>query len=293
MRVADANVFGALSKSINKAREQVARAQEKAGTGVRVAKPSDDPVAYAAARREHAKKALADAGLRNADLVTTQLNGADEALSMVGDGIARAKELALAGASSTLGPEQRRNIAEEVRKIREQMVTLGNTQVAGSYVFAGFRDDAPPFESNGAFVGDPAIKELSTFPGLRVSASISGNEAFGVAGDDDVFSALDALATALENDDIDGVRGSLSSLDVSERRLVSARSHLGSMLDGVETARSVADRYSFSAQVEAARLTEADQLTAVADLLKAQNALEAALATAQGMPTGGLIKQRS
>jgi hypothetical protein len=55
----------------------------------------------------------------------------------------------------------------------------------------------------------------------------------------------------------------------------------------------VADRYSFSAEVEAARLTEADQLTAVADLLKAQNALEAALATAQGMPTGGLIKQRS
>lgn len=292
MRVADASVFGALNKSINRARAQVARAQEQAGTGVRVAKPSDDPVAFASARREHAKRALADAGLRGADLATTHLNGADEALSMVGEGISRAKELALAGASSTLGPEQRRNLAEEVIKIREQMVTLGNTQVAGSYLFGGYRDEQAPFEASGQFVGDTTTKELSTYPGLRVSASISGEEAFGVAGSDDVFSALDALVDALENDDATAVRNSLTSLDVSERRLVSARSHLGSMLDGVEMARSVADRYSFSAQVEAARLTEADQMMAVTDLLKAKNSLEAALATAQGMPTGGLIKSR-
>jgi flagellar hook-associated protein 3 FlgL len=260
---------------------------------MRVAKPSDDPVAFAAARREHAKQALAEAGLRGADLATTQLSGAADTMSMVGEGITRAKELGLGGASSTVGPEERKHLAAEVRAIRQQMVTYGNAQVAGSYVFGGYRDDVAPFEASGQFVGDGTVKELSTYPGLRVSASISGEEVFGVAGNEDVFSQLDALIGALESNDVAGIRSSVAGLDTSERRVVSAQAHVGSVMDGVEMARSVADRYSFSAKLEAARLTEADQMAAVTDLLRAKNALDAALATAQAMPTGGLIKSRS
>jgi hypothetical protein len=64
-------------------------------------------------------------------------------------------------------------------------------------------------------------------------------------------------------------------------------------MDSVTTARSVADRFSSQAQTEGARLTEADELSAVNALLSAKNALDAALSTAQGMPTGGLVKARS
>lgn len=292
MRISDSYVFGSLNKHLTRVKGELAQAQERASSGLRVGKPSDDPVAYAAARREHAKKALADAGMKGTDLALTQMAGADEALSMATDGLARAKELALAGASDTLGAEQRQNLAEEVRKIREQMVVLGNTQVAGSYVFAGRRDDRPPFDNAGAFTGDTAVKEVSAFPGIAVSGSISGQDAFGVAGNADVFSSLDALITALEANDATAVRNALPDVDVSERRLLSTRSRLGSMMDGVETARSVADRYSFSAEVEAGRLREVDEIDAVGDLLKAKSALEVALATAQQIPTAGLIKQR-
>jgi len=292
MRISDSYVFGSLNKHLTRVKGELAQAQERASSGLRVGKPSDDPVAYAAARREHAKKTLAEAGMKGADLALTQMAGADEALSMATDGLARAKELALAGASDTLGAEQRQNLAEEVRKIREQMVVLGNTQVAGSYVFAGRRDDRPPFDNAGAFTGDTDVKEVSAFPGVSVSGSISGQDAFGVAGNGDVFSSLDALITALESNDATAVRNALPDVDVSERRLLSTRSRLGSMMDGVETARSVADRYSFSAEVEAGRLLEVDEVDAVGDLLKAKNAMEVALATAQQIPTAGLIKQR-
>ena len=292
MRISDSYVFGSLNKHLTRVKGELAQAQERASSGLKVGKPSDDPVAYAAARREHAKKALADAGMKGADLALTQLAGADEALRMATDGLARAKELALAGASDTLGAEQRRSLAEEVRKIREQMVVLGNTQVAGSYVFAGRRDDRPPFDNAGVFSGDTAVKEVSAFPGIAVSGSISGEDAFGVAGNADVFSSLDALIQGLEANDATAVRNALPDVDVSERRLLSTRSRLGSMMDGVETARSVADRYSFSAEVEAGRLLEVDQVDAVGDLLKAKNAMEVALATAQQIPTAGLIKQR-
>lgn len=291
MRISDSYVFNSMNKNLSRTKADLAVAQEQASSGKRVGKPSDDPVAYAAAQRERAKKALADAGMKGADLAITQLSGADEALSTATDSMARAKELALGGATDTVGPEQRKNLAEEVRKIREQLVTLGNTQVAGSYVFAGHRDDKPPYDNAGTFSGDNTVKEVTAFPGMKVSGSISGEDAFGVAGNGDVFSALDNLIAALETGSAADVRNALPDIDVGERRLLSTRSRLGSMMDGVETARSVADRYSFSAETEAGRLTEVDEVEAVGALLKAKNAMDIALQTAQQIPTGGLIKK--
>lgn len=294
MRLSDSRVFASLNKHLNGTKVEVAKAQERAATGVAVGKPSDDPVAYAAARRERSKKTLAEAGMKAADLALTHLNGADEALSIATDGVARAKELALQGASDTLGPEQRTGLAEEVRKIREQMVTLGNTEIAGSYVFAGYRDNVAPYDASGTFRGDTTTKEVSAYPGMKTSASVSGDEVFGTSGSgNDLFSALDALATALENNDTAGVRSALPGLDDGEKRILATRSRIGSIMDGVETARSVADRYAYSAEVETARLTEVDEISAVADLLKAKSAMDAALAAAQSLPTGGLVKQRS
>jgi flagellar hook-associated protein 3 FlgL len=294
MRVTDASIFGALNKRLGETKAEVALAQERAGSGLKVSKPSDDPVAFAAARRERAKKTLAEAGMKAADLAQTQLNGADEALSMASEGMARAKELALQGASDTLGPEQRKGLAEEIRKMREQMVTLGNTEVAGSYIFAGYRDATGPYDAAGAFTGDSTTKEVSAYPGMRTSASVSGDAVFGANGaSDNVFAVLDSLATALENNNVAGVRAALPGLDSGEKRILATRSRVGSIMDGVETARSVADRYAFSATVEAGRLTEVDEVSAVTDLMKAKSAMDAALAVAQQLPTGGLVKQRS
>jgi len=293
MRITDSSAYAALNKRLSAARVDVADAMERASSGVKVAKPSDDPVAYAAARRENNKRALADAGVRATELATTHLTGADEALASATDTIAHAKELALQGASASLGADQRKDLAQQVRQLRDQMISLGNTQVAGSFVFGGFKDETPPFDPLGQFVGDSNVKEVSAYPGLKASASLPGEQAFGTSAGNNVFSTLDQLATALENNDQAGARSHIDGLDNDEKRMLAARSRLGSMMNGVSTAQSVADRYSYSAKNEAARLTEADQVSAVTDLLKAKSALDAALAVAQQMPTGGLLKSRS
>lgn len=290
MRISDGSVFSALNKRMNSARADMAEAQEKAGTGLRVSKPSDDPVAYAAARRENNKRALAEAGIRNGDVATSQLNIADEALGMATEAISAAKALAVTGGSGALGAEQRAALAGQVDQIRAQLVTLGNTQVAGVYVFGGYAEDQPPFDTNGVFVGDRSTKEVTTYPGIKAAAGIHGEEAFGSAGAD-VFAALDALSAALNSNDQAAVRASLTNLDGSESRMITARARVGAMVEGVQTASAVADRYSYSAKVEASRLTEIDEVSAVTDMLKAKAALEAATATANELPTGGLVKR--
>ncbi len=286
MRVTDNAKFAAVSKNVQKAQADFLSAQQRAGSGLRVAKPSDDPVAAAQARREASRKALGQAGIASADTASDQLQGADNALNDVMDGLTTARELALQGASDTASAENRSAMAEQLSKIRDQMVSLGNTKVGDKFVFAGFRDQTAPFDLSGAFVGDGSTKEVQPVPGMRVAASISGATVFGNGSNNDVFKTLDAVISALRSNDSEAVRGQLENLTANQDRVVNARSQLGSMMDSVTLGRNVADQQQARATTQIADLTEADAVQSATQLLQAKNALEAALAVAQQIPQG-------
>src|SRR5690349_10942988 len=96
MRVTDAATFELMKRRVGVASTAVQTAQEQASSGLRVAKPSDDPIAAAAARRETSRKALADAGKTATDQATSLLQGSDEALNDVFQALSRAHDLASA-----------------------------------------------------------------------------------------------------------------------------------------------------------------------------------------------------
>jgi len=289
MRVTDSAVFDNVKRQVMNARQNVLTAQEQAGTGMRVQKPSDDPVAAAAARREKSRMALADAGVSATETATTQLEGTDSALNDVFAALTSARDLALENASSTASAENRTAAAEQVRMIREQMVALGNTNVGGRYVFAGYRDQTPAFSQTGTFVGDSSTKEVQALPGLHVKSSISGDKVFGTDSPDDMFSVLDKLSSALDANDPDAVRGLLKDLDTNQGRILAARTQVGGMIDGARVAGAVASQQSYNSKLEIGRLVEVDEITAATNLVQAQGALNAALAIAQQIPTGGLV----
>lgn len=288
MRLSDSQVFDNVRRQLTTARENAIKAQDQASSGLRVSKPSDDPVAAAAARRESSRKALADAGVSATDTATTLLEGSDAALSDVFEGLTHARELGLAAASSSSSPENRTAAAEQVRKIREQMVALGNTNVAGKYVFAGYRDQTPAFDKDGSFVGDNSVKETQALPGTRVASSISGEAVFGTNQADDMFSALDRLASALDANDTDAIRASFDDLEKNQDRVLASRSQIGAMLDSVKVVGAVAEQHSYRAELEVGRLTGIDEVTAATNLMQAKSALEAALTIAQQIPAGSL-----
>ncbi|HEX5656802.1 MAG TPA: flagellar hook-associated protein FlgL [Polyangiales bacterium] len=286
MRVSDNAKFASVTKNVQKAQSDFVSAQQKAGSGLRVAKPSDDPVAAAQARREASRKALGAAGISAADAATDQLSGADQALDDVYSGLDRARELALQGASDTMSKENRSDLAQEMRKIRDQMVSLGNSKVGDKYVFAGYRDQTAPFEQSGTFVGDGNIKEVQPVPGMRVAASISGASVFGSGAPNDTFSTLDSLIAGLESNDPEAIRGQLDHLQASQDRVVKSRSVVGSLMDSVELGRNVADQQQARATSQIASLTEVDAVQSALNLMQAKSALEAAITVAGQIPQG-------
>ena len=291
MRVSDASAYDSMRASIMRARSEATKAQDAASTGLRVQKPSDDPYAAAAARRETSRRVLAEAAVSNTDVARTLVNTTETAVSGVYEGLDSARELALEGSSSGISDENRRVLAVQVRKIRDQMVATGNTNVSGKYVFAGLRDNVPPFQPDGTFVGEESSPDVQVMPNLSLPTSVNGLAVFG-EGADSVFTTLDNLANALETGDAGTVRNSLSAIDANQERVSKELTRVGGMMENVDTVRAVADRHVTRAQTETARLIEGDPFAAATDLLRARTALETAIAVAQQIPVGGLAGGR-
>jgi flagellar hook-associated protein 3 FlgL len=291
MRVTDGAMFRHMKSSLLDARERAVNAQEAASEGLRVKRPSDDPVAFAQARLQHSRDALATAGASMAQQATDRLQSADSALDSANNVLARLRELALQGASETLSAENRADIAEEVDELRKQLVTLGNTEVAGQYVFGGNGDGAPPYNADGSFNGSATSRIVQIFPGVQTDTIITGGEAFGSGTPNDVFTGLTALATALRANNTDAIRGSLVQIDTAADRVTNARARAGSLMDSLDVAQSVASRYGYDAKTSLDRLVNLDEVSAASDLMRATTAYQAAVAAAQQIPTNGLASR--
>ena len=82
----------------------------------------------------------------NVHMGTTWLSGVESALDSVSDLILEIKTDVLQLANASAGVDQRRNAVERVDSIIDQIVSLGNTQVNGNYLFSGNRTDTLSLE---------------------------------------------------------------------------------------------------------------------------------------------------
>ena len=83
---------------------------------------------------------------RNISQAQSGLEAGESTLSDIGELLNRAKELALSQATGTASPETRKNVAGEVRQIRDQLIQLANTKQGDRYMFGGRKTDAPPYD---------------------------------------------------------------------------------------------------------------------------------------------------
>lgn len=290
MRVPD-SLFTQMSlRSLSGRRTDYLKAQQQASTGLRVEKPSDDPTAAARARRFRSQQKRADGHARAIDHATTALSAADNAMSSASSTIQRARELAIQGLNDTLSSSERQSISEEISALREHMRAVANTETAGRYIFGGLADDQPPFPAgSNVYAGDATEQEVEVSPGVRVPLGISGDQIFSVAGQSNVFDALDTIITGLQADDTTVMRDGLDRIVLAQDLIHEKWSEVGTHMTSVDIAATVVDRNSYSASDSLSREIEVDAFTAFSGLSTAQSALEAAVSLASQLPPPGLI----
>jgi flagellar hook-associated protein 3 FlgL len=278
LRVTDRMIFDQASANSARARDEALAAAGEASTGLRVQHPWDDPgSAGLIVRRLGEVERMGTIG-KVASRASDELGNADLALGSMTDLLNRGRELALQMSNDTYSPSERAAAGKEVSALMQQAVALGNTRVAGRYIFGGNKDATPPFDATGAYLGDSAVRQVEIAPGELQDASLRADTLLaGAGGGTNVFATLAALSQALSTNDLTGVRNAIGGLDQSLDQVLVGRSIAGAGVNVLETAVTTSKLASDSASASAANLTDVDIVAAASRLALAQRALDASL----------------
>jgi flagellar hook-associated protein 3 FlgL len=291
MRVSDSMMFNLSRSNVTAAREKVAEAQSQVTSGKAVGKPSDDPVAYVQSQRESSEGNRAVRYERTANIALMAFQVADSALGQVTEALQTIKEKALTAANDTINADQRADVSTEVGALRDQIRSLANSQAEGRYVFAGYMDNQAPFTEAGAYRGHSEVRQVEVANGVKLPTGLAGNRVFGTAGGHDVFAAIDALQTALESNNLDGVRASLDAIHQSQNQIIASRTELGAYMDSCDVATTVAQQVQYQTTANQSKLVDVDAFDAASAFARAQQALQIAITVAGQIPIAGLASR--
>ncbi len=156
--------------------------QERLSTGLRIVRPSDDPINASAVIRMEDLLGAQQQYLDNIENTSKIMNIADSTIGSINDLMIQAHDLALENVGSTATAQQRQAAATLVESILGQMVTVGNTEYLGSYIFAGRKNTAPPYEETAnvvKFGGDLESITVQVAPDISEEISLTADEVFG------------------------------------------------------------------------------------------------------------------
>jgi flagellar hook-associated protein 3 FlgL len=203
---------------------------------------------------------------RNIDDGLIYLDMSDTSMGTMGDLLATASEYALQAANGTYSASDRAAIGEQIDKMIDQVVDLGNTTVGGKYIYAGTDNSSPPFQRVGdkiVYSGDtseirrevlagtdyridsPGIT-TSGLPGVFGSAVDNGDGTYNVsdgsttpATGDGIFKVLFDLRNSLNNNDPTGIQAGIGELQQETDSLLGYRVQVGARTSHFDTLKSM------------------------------------------------------
>jgi len=239
MRVTEGMKYSQVLSNLANITSQHAKASQEAATGVRIGKPSDDPIAAAELARLSASSSQTKAHLSTINTVRGDAELTESTLDGAADIFTRLKEIALQASNGELSADDRKTMSVEVAGLKDSLLQLANARGTRGYLFSGSQVATAAFDPTGVFQGDDAAHVVQIGNSSPTAVSTSGAEAFVVAGGRNVFSDLQSLATALSANDLGAIRQSIDDVGASQTQLMNARARSGMVLSKLDASESV------------------------------------------------------
>lgn len=287
MRITQSTLSRLGISQLSDQRNRLARTQEQAATGLRINRPSDDPVGYRTVLFLKDASSQTSTFLRSIDLARVRLRATESALDGAEDALSRAGALAVGAASSTnQNPGSAAALKTQVAQLFDEVLSSANVRApGGGYVFSGLASDSPAFTKAGdfgpgatptvTFTGEASAVEVEIDEGVLIEVTRDGQAAF--QGADDAFAALSRLWTGIDQGDVDEIRGAITDIEAARAHLALERSILGG---SDAKADSFEDRLRLQEQNIASQvsfLEDADAFEVYSDLTAQEAALQASL----------------
>ena len=279
MRLSEQARVGNQVRFMNSASERMDKVQRQLSTNRRIERASDDPTGAALAM-QHRKNIAFEAQMRrNLENGTAFLNVTESALDGTTELLQRARELTVQGATGTLGPSEKANIAAEMDQLIQQLAQVANTNFGGAYIFSGHQTQTPAYAVTGnppsaiTWQGDNGqrIRQISAQDAVAVN--VVGNDVFG-----SMFQDLMKLRDNLNsNAPTTTINGSLSDIDKALNGVLNARADVGARVNRFDATKARSEETDTNLQELRANIEDIDVAETIIQFTAAQNALQAAL----------------
>lgn len=256
----------------------------QASTGLKINKPSDDPVGVTYALRYRAELASNEQFQTNADAAVSWLDFTDSTMQQATEVMQRLKELTVQASSSTVPQSGLDAIKLEVEQLKGQLGNIGNAQIRGKYIFNGQNYDQPPYElsstvTNFAQIDTDteavkyAIGDQSTF-----QVNTTGSEFFGASTDtDNVYKVMDDLIAALGSGDYAGIGAQSAKIESRSTKMQASLSEVGARTNRVELVQARLGDRNLNLTTLQSKIEDADIAEVMIKSTTAQTIYEAAL----------------
>jgi flagellar hook-associated protein 3 FlgL len=257
---------------------------EKVATAKKLNRLSDDPSALRDAMQVKTAMAQMDQYGRNLEVADSWFNLSESALSQVLDLVARAREITVQMSSATQTAATRDSAAVEVGQLLDQAVSLGNTQLSGRYIFAGFETDTTPFTrvtaggiDTAQYNGDTNTFRVQIGKGENLDVGKSGQSVLMGSA---LFNTLGTLKKALEDNDEATIAAQLNSLTTAEDHLNTQIADIGARQNRAQVKKSAFSQINNALQEQLSGAQDADLAEVIIQLNSKQATYQAALAAA-------------
>ena len=280
MRVGNKTIYDAVTYNLSNCTQEMNKANEIVSTGKRINNLSDDPVGLTQALNVRSAISNIEQMQRNISLGNSWLASSESALTQVEDIISDTKVLCIQMANATIGSAERLSAAGTVQNMLDEIISLANTNVAGSYIFSGSKTDTTPFSSDGTYNGNNNAFTVKIGKDATVEVGSDGDAVFG-----NIFSTMAVLKTALETNDLGGIQNAMSNLDGHFDDISAKISDVGSKMNRMDVKEKIFQDLNFANTERLSKIEDADLTEAIIKLKARELAYQAALSSSAKLMT--------
>jgi flagellar hook-associated protein 3 FlgL len=225
--------------------------EQQLTSGLRVNVASDAPDQISEILQTRAQISGVQQTQQNLSTVGPLVDSGESAIQQALQLLDTATTLATGAASTTTTAAQRLDSAPQVQGILEQLVSLSQTAVAGTYVFSGDQSTQPTYSvnlANGNGVnqlsqpGPPG--QIADATGITFSTGLTAQQVFddrnpdGSYAPDNVFAAVNGLLTALQTNNVPNVQQAITNIQSASAYLNNESSFYGGVQNTITAANT-------------------------------------------------------
>jgi len=184
MRISTSMIHNSATSAIIQAETALDKTQNQLSSGVKVERPSDDPVAAVRIASLQQQQLANEQYGKNISAATNRLNLDEQGLADATTLVQRIRELVVQGANTgALSASDRQSVVAELKTSVQALQDISNRKDSnGDYLYSGLSAQIQPFVTNGSgvvqYAGDQASRLVQVGPSQRVIDGHSGYEAF-------------------------------------------------------------------------------------------------------------------